>query len=242
MDDVVLLNPNNQDLLEGRIWRIPAGAESPPSALFNLISSVLMLLVCLLMLPFLYREKVQYDAFVATSPTMEATVTGCRSSILPSFGAMSFTYSPDSTTEMSGYSNHWGSCDRYPAGAPVMIHYLPSNPWQADTVTNIESSTFIFYMFLFNTAITLPGLRRHYRDYLRSLLLKRSGQIRHGRIVSLKPSRLSRKIITVSYEVPNDDGSVATGKQIVKRDHPEQLAPDSPLAILYADPKTHFVL
>jgi hypothetical protein len=109
-------------------------------------------------------------------------------------------------------------------------------------VGHIDRSTFFFYLLLLDIALYIFSTVRNSSSYLQGRRLKHVGQVRQGRIVSFRPFPIGKHLVKMHYEVPTNDGSMVKGMQPVKRSQADELTPDTPIAILYADPKTHFVL
>jgi hypothetical protein len=235
MDVVVLVNPNNQDLLEGRSKRLPSGAE------FTLAEDFLIatLVIFVLSLVLVFYMKIRHDVFVANSLITQAKITDCTDYGIPGYTNVDFAYFPAGNSQDTGTSYHWASCDHYPVGAPLMVRYSPEALWETEGVDSVAMDNMLAFshslLFLMMLLPLLLKLRRN-------RALKKSGEVRQGHVLSAKSFWMNRSVVTLRYEVPNNNGSVATGIQATKTAISDALTPGTPLAVLYADPKTHFVL
>jgi hypothetical protein len=237
VDEIVLLNPRNIDVAEGS-KRVPFEAGAPIGM------AVLYLLMVVMVIPQVYpayQEKREHDAFVASSTITQATIMECYEGLFFTGRQVQFTYSLEDQTRAEAWADLNGSCDDYPAGAPLTIRYAPSDPSGAEGVDEEDIYSSLFYSNLLSAVVVSGGFLWFGWQYVQRLRYKRSAEVRQGHIVSIKPWPIPF-FAQIRYEVPTDDGAMVSGKQATTRGVAKRLTPDSPIAILYADPKTHFVL
>jgi hypothetical protein len=244
MDDVVLIFPAHQNVLSG-------DHRLAPMLKFNLgmmiFSSIIVILSSLLALPAFYEDRVAWNAFVADSHIAQASFDGCYTSIILKNKVATFSYAPDPQTEITGTTVYWGSCNRYPAGTPVMIRYNLADPENAVMLHHIDVDDFLdrymFYVGIGTIALSIFNLVVYTRQFLNVRRLERTGQVRRGRIIRLKQRWwLLWRMMQLDFEVINEDGARVNGKQIVAHKIAKHLTEGSLVAVLYAHPKNYFVL
>jgi hypothetical protein len=238
-----LIFPMHQNVLSGGRKLTP---QLKYGYLLMIMSTLIFILNSMLLAPWAYMEKRDWDHFVASSQIAQATFTECFTSSLLGNKVATFTYFPDPQTEITGDTVYWGSCDRYPVGTPVMIRYSLSEPDNAEILNHIDLETagrYLFYVVVFTFSVSLFNLAVFIWLFYRILRLERSGRVQRGQIVSLKPIWwLMLPHALLRYEITTGDGSIVTGKQIITRRQAAGLTPGMPIAVLYASPKNYFAL
>jgi hypothetical protein len=236
-ETVVLLNPRNIDVLEAN-KRIPDEAAYP---LWIILVIAFTALMSFSRVPDLYAEKREHDAFLANSQITQGTIDKCYGSLFPWERQVQFSYPLNTGDSATAWASLRGTCEDYPSAMPVTVRYIASDSSSAELIAEPNRPDRWFYSALLTSIIWVVLVLLYFRRFLARLRYKRSSQVRQGRIVSMKPSPIPF-YTQVRYEVPTDDGTLATGKQPVSRGTAKRLTIDSSLAVLYADPKTHFVL
>jgi hypothetical protein len=240
MDDVVLLNKANRDIVAG-VRRVPSGMEFQASEIFNMVVQAFSVIVMLFTLTLTFSDKRQHDLFVANSQITEATIDRCFK--LGPFTVVQFTFPLEDQRMWGGETTYpyRDSCDNHRLGQTLPVRYSPSEPNQVEALDHRYRGDQIIYLYSITILIILFMGVLYVVRYLKIQHIKRSGQVHQGRIMEIK-NRGRLFLSQIRYEVHTGDGSSVVGKRFVKRDQAEALTPGMPLAVLYADPKTHFVL
>lgn len=237
VENVVLLNPANKPLATDnrRVF--------PVQAIFLLVVPLLGLPLVLWTvfrsLPQQYEQMREYEQFVAQSQITEAEVTACYNSLIPGNKQIMYSFSLDGQV-IKGVARYDTTCEQYPAGTPIMVRYLPSDPSETEGLheDNLVSSN--FYLFVLNSIlITINSVILGWQG-IQAMWLHFKGQVRTARVLSITP--ILFLWAWLRYEIPADNGSVIKGQRLVMRHQIRSAAQGSPLAVLFASKRNYVVL